>query len=329
MLMPDEKRLRPDCKSDEGFHQRRERAAAALESCTASQPLNASEQHLLRYCSCTDGAFGMQRYTPYACEDPGGDSKIRVEMRAKIQRSERRRPRSRRSPRSDRNPGEESGGDVPAPRPDSGTHAGAVARAILKNFVERSKAWPQSAATDTDISVMMMLQQRLHLLTPEERNQTEELMMAAILTIGEQASRRAGMVSPSIEHLACNGTPPVEHLVAADEALEEEKDVAETGREENADPEEEEAVPEEKKIASEDEGTKKKNPKTKKAVRRISHPTQPSSFWSIWYAAVLAAVLLLHWWSIWMLLEGEGSSEGGRSRKKHPRRRKNTGRSSS
>ena len=202
MLMPDEKRLRPDCKSDEGFHQRRERAAAALESCTASQPLNASEQHLLRYCSCTDGAFGMQRYTPYGA---------------------------------------------------------------------------------------------------------------------------FGMVSPPIQHLACSGTAdvPVEHLVAADEALEEEKDVAETGREENADPEEEEAVPEEKKIASEDEGTKKKNPKTKKAVRRISHPTQPSSFWSIWYAAVLAAVLLLHWWSIWMQLEGKGSSGGGRSRKKQLRRRKN------
>ena len=208
--MPDEKRLRPDCKSDEGFHQRRERAAAALESCTASQPLNASEQHLLRYCSCTDGAFGMQRYTPYACEDPGGDSKIRAEMRAKIQRSdgqpgedpgvsppqpERRRSRSRR--RSKRSPGEESGGDIPAPRPDSGTHAGAVARAILKNLIERSKAWPQSAATVYDINVMKMLEQSLHLLTDEERNQAEELMMAAIANVynnvwhGSSHTRRA------------------------------------------------------------------------------------------------------------------------------------------
>ena len=130
-------------------------------------------------------------------EDPGGDSKIRAEMRAKIQRSERRRPRSRRSPRSDRNPGEESGGDVPAPRPDSGTHAGAVARAILKNLIERSKAWPQSAATVYDINVMMMLEQSLHLLTDEERNQAEELMMAAIANVynnvwhGSSHTRRA------------------------------------------------------------------------------------------------------------------------------------------
>ena len=78
----------------------------------------------------------------------------------------------------------------------------------------------------------------------------------------------------------------------------------------------EEAAPEEQEAAPEDEVIKKKKQKTKKAVERISHPTQPSSFWSIWYAAVLAAVLLLHWWSIWMQLEGKGSSGGGRSRKK-------------
>ena len=143
-------------------------------------------------------------------EDPGGDSKIRAEMRAKIQRSdgqpgensgvsppqpERRRSRSR--PRSKRSPGEESGGDIPAPRPDSGTHAGAVARAILKNLIERSKAWPQSAATVYDINVVKMLEQSLHLLTEEERNQANELMMAAIANFynnvwhGSSDTRRA------------------------------------------------------------------------------------------------------------------------------------------
>ena len=144
-------------------------------------------------------------------EDPGGDSKIRAEMRAKIQRSdgqpgensgvsppqpERRRSRSR--PRSKRSPGEESGGDmIQVLRPDSGTHAGAVARAVLKNLIERSKAWPQSAATVYDINVVKMLEQSLHLLTEEERNQAKELMMAAIANFynnvwhGSSDTRRA------------------------------------------------------------------------------------------------------------------------------------------
>ena len=109
-----------------------------------------------------------------------------------------------------------------------------------------------------------------------------------------RASQPLNAIEQPLEHLVCSGTAhvPVEHLVAAGEAPGGEEDVLETVREE------------------------KKKQKKKRAAERISHPTQPSSFWSIWCAAVLAAVLLLHWWSIWMQLEGKGSSGGGRSRKK-------------
>ena len=49
----------------------------------------------------------------------------------------------------------------------------------------------------TDINAMMMLERRLHLLTDEERNQAEELMMAAIANVynnvwhGSSHTRRA------------------------------------------------------------------------------------------------------------------------------------------
>ena len=52
----------------------------------------------------------------------------------------------------------------------------------------------------TDINAMMMLERRLHLLTDEERNQGEELMMAAIMARNEPHSEGL-RIHQSVAHL--------------------------------------------------------------------------------------------------------------------------------
>ena len=74
LLMP-EKRPRFDCESDEGFHQRCESVAAALESCRASQPLNAIEQPLEHLVSSGTAHVPVEHLVA-AGEAPGGEEDV-------------------------------------------------------------------------------------------------------------------------------------------------------------------------------------------------------------------------------------------------------------